>query len=1036
MMDVQTAGAAAEKAVALESRREKEKTDETRHSEFIDAINNIKLAVAPPEEEGGLIGWLLKLLGLGAAGALGLATGLVVGWTAFVANMLIDLGKLVGKGLKKLSPKWLDDFFKAFTKEGKLAKSVMKFIDDFKAPKWVDNFLKQFTKEGKIAKNVMKFIDDFKMPKFLDDFFKAFTKEGKIAKGAMKFIDDFKMPKFLDDFFKAFTKEGKLGKKVMGIIDNFKMPKLGFLDAIGDFFKKSKAFGQLADNIADITKGMPDAKGGALTKIGNAVKNLFGGFGDIWKGVKGFFAPITKLFGSGGGKMISTFTDFLTPFKKVFSGFAKVGKVIAAPITVIMGIIDGFFEAKDAVGKSEGIMATMVNAVVGAIGGFIDGAIFQLLDLLKSGISWIAGFFGFDEVEKFLDSFSFSEMFNKFLDGIYNFVNAMFKWETYVTLFNDAVSYITGTGEGSLLGSISALFSGISDWFMGLFDFSSMESIVASTINVIFMPLNALMGLVTGIWNWFKGLFGFETVDTGTAEADTKPGGIGGMLVSLVSGVWTWFKGLFGFGEKTTPADDADSTSGVLGFLTGLVTGIWTWFKSLFDFSSISGAFASVLNVIFLPYTILTGLVEGIWNWFAGLFGFDTISTADADSDVTTAGGVGGVLVKLVSGIWTWFKGLFGFGETTTPAEQEEGGVLSFLTGMVTGVWTWFKGLFDFSSFGAGLASAAKLIFLPYTALIDLVGAVWTWFSGLFGWTDETKPKDDRTLTQKLTGLLGDVWTWFTGIFGFGADDKPKDDRSISTMLSETLDAIWAWFTDLFNDIKSFDFGKLAKSVMPGFMYDWFFGDKEAEKTEEVKKAENKKPEVPTGVAGLETGAPTDFLGNMLAPIRNKIEGVFADPPMWVPDAVTNFFKDTLLELLPVAQKAKGGGLVGSTIFPTMTLPKMEEGGMVGMSPLASGSLGKAMGLESGGLFTLSQGEFVLDNQAAQTFMKAAQLLTNSQALEQSRAGGGPPVVINQVDNSQANPVISNQATQIKASESPHARESTKAMLDQAYAMG
>ena len=100
------------------------------------------------------------------------------------------------------------------------------------------------------------------------------------------------------------------------------------------------------------------------------------------------------------------------------------------------------------------------------------------------------------------------------------------------------------------------------------------------------------------------------------------------------------------------------------------------------------------------------------------------------------------ILTGLVTGIWTWFKGLFGFGETTTPAEQEEGGVLSFLTGMVTGVWTWFKGLFDFSSFGAGLASAAKLIFLPYTALIDLVGAVWTWFSGLFGWTDETKPKD------------------------------------------------------------------------------------------------------------------------------------------------------------------------------------------------------------------------------------------------------------------------------------------------------
>jgi hypothetical protein len=50
----------------------------------------------------------------------------------------------------------------------------------------------------------------------------------------------------------------------------------------------------------------------------------------------------------------------------------------------------------------------------------------QVADLLKDGISWIAGFFGFKEVEKTLDSFSFSEIFNKFLDGVYEFVNKMF----------------------------------------------------------------------------------------------------------------------------------------------------------------------------------------------------------------------------------------------------------------------------------------------------------------------------------------------------------------------------------------------------------------------------------------------------------------------------------------------------------------------------------------------------------------------------------------------------------------------------------
>ena len=73
------------------------------------------------------------------------------------------------------------------------------------------------------------------------------------------------------------------------------------------------------------------------------------------------------------------------------------------------------------------------------------------------------------------------------------------------------------------------------------------------------------------------------------------------------------------------------------------------------------------------------------------------------------------------------------------------------------------------------------------------------------------------------------------------------------------------------------------------------------------------------------------------------------------------------------------------------TIMGMEKGGMVGLSPFAAGSLGKAFGLESGGLFTLTQGEMVLDNQAAQMFLQAAQLLSGSnqgsQLIEGQREG-------------------------------------------------
>jgi len=85
--------------------------------------------------------------------------------------------------------------------------------------------------------------------------------------------------------------------------------------------------------------------------------------------------------------------------------------------------------------------------------------------------------------------------------------------------------------------------------------------------------------------------------------------------------------------------------------------------------------------------------------------------------------------------------------------------------------------------------------------------------------------------------------------------------------------------------------------------------------------------------------------------------------------------------------------------------------------------------IQDTGLYMLhgseDQPEFILDNQASAVFMKAATLLTGSQMLEQSKGGSGSPVIINQVDNSQRNPVVSNQATQIKVPDNPRPSDPT-----------
>ena len=836
----------------------------------------VAVNMEPPEEEDGFLMWVLKALGLIGAGAAGLAAGLLVGWLAFVGDLLKRLGKIFKLDKIKL-PKWLDDFFKAFSKEGKLYKNTMKYIDDFKAPKWLDNFVKQFTKEGKIAKKVMKIIDNFKMPKFLDDF------------------------------FKAFTKEGKLGKKIMKIIDNFKMPKFKIFDMIGDFFKSTDKFKDISKAIKGVKDVLPKGgAGGTFGKFFKSIGEVFKPIGNLWKSVKGFFTPLTKLFGPGGGSMIKTFTNFLTPFKTVFKAFAGLGKAIAAPLTIIMGIIDGFFEAKDAVGKSEGIMATMVNAVVGAIGGFIDGAIFQLLDLLKSGISWIAGFFGFTEVEKFLDSFSFSEMFNEFLDDVYAWFN---------TLFSDPVKALTD------------LFSSY---------FGAVLSVGDFIVDMIKKPIV-----------WLLELFGWDDAAAGVEEFSFS-----GTVMKVFDAAVAWIKGLF-----TDP----------IGALTSLVSGYFGGLLSIADW--------------------LVEMIKKPIVWLLGIFGWD--DAAEAVDKFSLKGFVFGIFDKVKA----FFTGIFSW---ASEEDESDSWIVKKIKGIVTGIKEWFGSMFQFDSASGVLKTVMNIMMWIPNLFVKAVAGITSWFAGLLGFEAESE-----------------------------AIAKAGKDFSFGDLIFKAVKAIGDYFSDLFDSIVNFDFGSLAKSIMPAKLYDWIFGGgpetgekeeakvKQAEEKFDKGKSEKSKKELDS-MGFIEKGSkwnPLDKDNLDIAKIQaalaasknDKAEQAKLISALTLQLGDTAIAEDDRQQLAAVLELTKG-------------VKHKAEGGLVGLSSFASGTLGSAMGLESGGLFTLTQGEMVLDNQAAQTFLQAAMILKGQDLSGQSlmdlerdkqRTGGSSSTVV--VNNTTSNQVNSSQ---------------------------
>ena len=422
----------------------------------------------PKEKEKEGFGFMLLrflgILGMVGAALAGLAAGAAVG----VVTYLTDWVRLLGKGVKGLiskipTPKWLDEVIDALKNFGGNALTRIKnfFVGETSVFKrmgtlldTVTDALKSFTGgvftriktffvgETSIFKRVGTTVDT------VTDGLKGFT-GGALTKVKTFFVGETSIFKRVGTIVDTVTDglKGFTGGVFTRIKSFFTSPtsifkKLSPLDQAADalkafdggMFGKISGFftgeGSVFKRIGGTVDGVTDTVKGFSGGIFDSVKGVFksvGGIGEtLMKPIKGImdFFPGGGAKGSGG--IISKVLNFLLPFKSVFSAFARLGAKLIAPLNIIIGIFDAGFETKDAVEKSDGFFASLFNGIIGAIGGFIDGAILSLLDLVKSGISWVAGKLGFGDVEKELDAFSFSKIFNEWLDDVYEFINKLF----------------------------------------------------------------------------------------------------------------------------------------------------------------------------------------------------------------------------------------------------------------------------------------------------------------------------------------------------------------------------------------------------------------------------------------------------------------------------------------------------------------------------------------------------------------------------------------------------------------------------------
>jgi hypothetical protein len=241
----------------------------------------------------------------------------------------------------------------------------------------------------------------------------------------------------ISDFFPSFKR--LLFKIEVTFELGLQMLKQGF----SNFMTKAvKVFDDIIGGIRAVFGAFKESKlFQFLMTAKDAVVKYFEPIAGAFKVMQETSGPIGKVVQFVGSKITAMMEFFsmigakLGAFGKLFGAVSSIIGKIAFPLMVIMTIWDTVKGAIEGFEK-DGI----VGAIAGAIKGFVNSLVMAPLDMLKSAVSWILGAFGFDQAEKFLDSFSFTDLFSGFIDAIFSPI------ETLKKLFEGATKIVENIG--------------------------------------------------------------------------------------------------------------------------------------------------------------------------------------------------------------------------------------------------------------------------------------------------------------------------------------------------------------------------------------------------------------------------------------------------------------------------------------------------------------------------------------------------------------------------------------------------------------
>jgi phage-related protein len=297
----------------------------------------------------------------------------------------------------------------------------------------------------------------------------------------------------LDDYLQI-----KLLPRIMKVISK---PFLAFGKMLDSLFSKIlKPFRVASETIK---KGI----GGINTFFTNIYENVLRvtgsikqTFGKITGAIKE--GPFAKVFGAIG-KFFKSIVTPLLPIVKLIARLSGVGTILFAIFDFFKGFMAGF--------KEGGVLEGIKEGIYEIIRGFVT----KPLDLLKDLFAWAAGKLGFESFKETLDSFSFTELFNKMVEKVEEIISGIATWfkelfadpkETLGNLVGDTIEWITNFASKVYEKYIKPVVDWVTDKFSTVS--GSIGSLVGNTIDWITnFPTKAYEKYIKPVVDWVTDKF-------------------------------------------------------------------------------------------------------------------------------------------------------------------------------------------------------------------------------------------------------------------------------------------------------------------------------------------------------------------------------------------------------------------------------------------------------------------------------------------------------------------------------------------------